>query len=195
MFGRKKEKKKMNTNENDTLHDQKKEDVPGNEQNVVNGEDNKTPEANDKNAELEAKLAEINDKYLRLYSEFDNFKKRTIRERVELIRSAGEDVFKLVLPLLDDFERALKANEAATDVKAVNEGVNLVYQKMKTSLTSRGLEEMKCIGEEFNPDLHEAITNIPAPSEDLKGKVVEVVEKGYLLNGKVIRYAKVIVGN
>jgi molecular chaperone GrpE len=146
-------------------------------------------------AELEAKLAELNDKYLRLYSEFDNFKKRTSKERIELIKSAGEDVFKLVLPVLDDFERALKANESAKDIKAVNEGVNLVYSKMKSSLTARGLEEMKAVGQEFNPDLHEAITNIPAPSADMKGKVVEVIEKGYLLNGKVIRYAKVIVGN
>ena len=145
-------------------------------------------------AHLEAKLAEANDKYLRLYSEFDNYKKRTMKERIELIKSAGEDVFKLVLPLLDDMERAVKANETAADIKAVNEGVKLVQQKFITSLTSRGLEEMKAAGEEFNPDLHEAITNIPAPSEDMKGKVVEVMEKGYLLNGKVIRFAKVIVG-
>ena len=120
---------------------------------------------------------------------------RTAKERIELIKSAGEDVFKIMLPLIDDFERALKANENATDVKAINEGVNLIYQKLKTSFTSRGLEEMKAFGEEFNPDLHEAITNIPAPSEDMKGKIVEVMEKGYLLNGKVVRFAKVIIGN
>jgi molecular chaperone GrpE len=187
MFGRKKDDKKM-SNENETVNDKKQDEAPGNEKNEG------VQEGGDKTAELEQKVAELNDKYLRLYSEFDNFKKRTIKERVELIRSAGEDVFKLVLPLLDDFERALRANETATDVKAVNEGVSLVYQKMKSSLTSRGLEEMKAVGEEFNPDLHEAITNIPAPSEEMKGKVVEVVEKGYTLNGKVIRYAKVIVG-
>ena len=174
------------------------------EENAVNPEELKTEENSSEIVltdeqqrinELEEQLKELNDKYLRLYSEFDNNKKRTAKERIELIKSAGEDVYKLILPLMDDFERALKANENATDVKAINEGVNLIYQKLKTSFTSRGLEEMKALGEEFNPDLHEAITNIPAPSEDLKGKIVEVMEKGYLLNGKVVRFAKVIVGN
>jgi molecular chaperone GrpE len=189
MFGRKKDQKNMNTNENETVNENKQDEVPENEQKETSGGDNSNTS---RIAELEAKLAEANDKYIRLYSEFDNFKKRTIKERVDLIRSAGEDVFQLVLPLLDDLERALKANETAADVKAVNEGVNLVYQKTKNALQSRGLEEMKALGEEFNSDLHEAITSVPA--EDKKGKVVEVVEKGYLLNGKVIRYAKVIVG-
>lgn len=178
----------MDTNEKEIVNEE-----ANNEERKKDGQDqgNET----DPIAELEAKLAEANDKYLRLYSEFDNYKKRTMKERIELIKSAGEDVFKLVLPLIDDLERAIKANETAKDVKAVNEGVKLVQQKFITSLASRGLEEMKAVGEEFNPDLHEAITNIPAPSEDMKGKVVEVMEKGYLLNGKVIRFAKVIVGN
>lgn len=145
--------------------------------------------------ELEEKLKELNDKYMRQYSEFENYKKRTSRERVELIRSAGEEVFKILLPLMDDFERAMKANETATEIKPVTEGVNLIYQKLRTTFAARGLEEMKCLGEEFNPDLHEAITNVPATSEELKGKIVEVMEKGYMLNGKVIRFAKVIVGN
>ena len=170
----------------------------------MSNEENKSPEdtnleevtKEEAKPELDdaAKLAELNDKYIRLYSEFDNFRKRTIKERIEIIRSAGEDVFKLILPLIDDLERALRANENASDVKAVNEGVKLIHQKISTALSSNGLEEMKALGTEFNPDLHEAITNVPAATEELKGKVVEVIEKGYLLNGKVIRYAKVVVG-
>lgn len=150
--------------------------------------------AEEKIKELEAKLAEERDKWLRLYSEFDNAKKRNMRERAELLKSAGEDVFKLFLPTLDDFERAMKANETAEDLAAVKEGFQLIYNKMKNSFTGKGLEEMKCMGEAFNSDTMEALTNIPAPSEELKGKVVDVIEKGYLLNGKVIRFAKVIVG-
>ena len=149
----------------------------------------------DKLKELEAKLAEEKDKWLRLYSEFENARKRNQRERAELLKSAGEDVFKLIIPVVDDFERAMKANETAEDINAVKEGFHLIFNKMKSSFSSKGLEEMKCMGETFDSETMEALTNIPAPSEDLKGKVVDVIEKGYLLNGKVIRFAKVIVGN
>jgi molecular chaperone GrpE len=149
----------------------------------------------DKTAELEAKLAEANDKYLRLYSEFDNFRKRTVKEKGEIIKTAGEDVFKTILPLIDDFERAIRANEGATDVNAVSEGFQLIYHKFKNSLKQKGLEEMESIGKTFDADVMEAITSIPAPSEDLKGKVVDEVEKGYSLHGKVIRYAKVVTGS
>ncbi len=145
--------------------------------------------------ELEARVAELNDKHLRLYSEFDNFRKRNARERVDLIKTAGEDIFKAILSTIDDFERAIKANETTSDIKTVNEGIQLIYAKMKNSFTQKGLEAMESIGKEFNSDIMEAITHIPAPSEELKGKVVDEVEKGYLLNGKVIRYAKVIVGS
>lgn len=146
-------------------------------------------------AELEEQVAQQNDKFLRLYSEFDNFRKRTAREKVELLNTAGEDIIKNLLPIVDNFERAIKTNETATDVKAVNEGINLIAQMMKSSLQQRGLVAMNSIGEVFNTDLHEAITEIPAPSPDLKGKVVDEVEKGYTLNGKVIRFAKVVVGS
>ena len=149
----------------------------------------------DKNLVLQSKVEELNDKYLRLYSDFDNFRKRTAKERIELIKTAGEDVFKSFLPVIDDFERALKSINETNNTNTINEGVNLIYQKLKTTLTQKGLEEMNCKGTEFNTDLHEAITNIPAPSEDMKGKVVDELEKGYLLNGKVIRYAKVVIGN
>lgn len=151
--------------------------------------------ATDKTAELEQKLNEANDKYLRLYSEFDNYRKRTSRERIDLLKTAGEDVIKSLLPILDDFERAVKSNETATDIAAVNEGVKLVQQKFRNLLLQKGLEAMDTIGQPFDTDMHEAITNIPAPSEDLKGKVVDELEKGYTLGGKVIRFAKVIVGN
>ncbi len=143
---------------------------------------------------LSEKLTEANDKFLRLYSEFDNFRKRTAREKIELSKSAGEDVFKLILPVLDDFERGIKAADEASDVQAVKEGMNLIFQKLKNSLQQKGLAEMESKGFAFDADLHEAITNIPAPEEGLKGKVVDELEKGYLLNGKVIRFAKVVVG-
>jgi molecular chaperone GrpE len=145
--------------------------------------------------ELKAKNAELNDKYLRLYSEFDNFRKRTAKEKIELIQSGGEDVFKSFLPVIDDFERAIKSNAETTDINTINEGINLIFNKFKNTLQQKGLTEMKALGEVFNTDLHEAITNIPASSEDLKGKVVDELEKGYLLNGKVIRFAKVVIGS
>jgi len=145
-------------------------------------------------AELEEQVAQQNDKFLRLYSEFDNFRKRTAREKVELLNTAGEDIIKNLLPIIDNFERAIKTNETSTDIKAVNEGINLIAQMMKSSLHQRGLVAVKSIGEPFNTDLHEAITEIPAPTPDLKGKVLDEVEKGYTLNGKVIRFAKVVVG-
>ena len=144
--------------------------------------------------ELKIKLAEANDKFLRLYSEFDNFRKRTAREKIELSKTAGEDIFKTILPVLDDFERGLKSVETATEIEAVKEGMNLIFQKMRSTMQQKGLTEMKSIGETFDADIHEAITNIPAADETMKGKVVDELEKGYLLNGKVIRFAKVIVG-
>ena len=162
-----------------------------NEQNTTSAEDNNGSLLQ----ELQAKNAELNDKYLRLYSDFDNFRKRTAKEKSELILSGGEDVFKSMLPVMDDFERAIKSTTDTTDVKTIIEGINLIFNKFKNSLNQKGLAEMKSIGEVFNTDLHEAITNIPAPSEDMKGKVIDELEKGYTLNGKVIRFAKVVIGN
>ena len=176
-----------NSEKVDEQNDQNEEQKTTDEVQAVDEKDNKI-------AELGAIVNELNDKYLRLYSDFDNFRKRTAKEKVELIQTGGEDVFKNILPVLDDFERAIKANTETADIKAVNDGVNLVYNKFKSTLTQKGLEEMKSIGEVFNPDLHEAITNIPAPSEDMKGKIVEELEKGYMLNGKIIRFAKVVIG-
>ena len=143
---------------------------------------------------LKAELAEANNKFVRLYAEFDNYKRRTSKERIELLQTAGKDVLVSLLPILDDFERAMKAMETAADVNAVKEGVELVQHKLKNILTHKGVKEMESIGKPFDADLHEAVTNIPAPSEDLKGKVIDELEKGYYLNDKVIRFAKVIVG-
>lgn len=151
--------------------------------------------ADAKTIDYEAKIAELNDKYLRLYSEFDNYRKRTIKEKSDIIKSAGEDVFKAILPTIDDFERAIKANETVTEVEPIKEGVHLIYNKLKSTCHSKGLEEMESIGKPFDADFMEAITHIPAPNDELKGKVVDEVEKGYKLGDKVIRFAKVVVGN
>jgi molecular chaperone GrpE len=140
-------------------------------------------------------LSLANDKYLRLYAEFDNFRRRTSKERVELLQTAGKEVIVSMLPVLDDFERALKFMDSATDIVAVKEGVALVQQKLKSILAQKGLKELQSKGMPFDADLHEAITNIPAPTSDLKGKVVDELEKGYALNDKVVRFAKVVVGS
>lgn len=144
---------------------------------------------------LKAEVAEWQNKHLRLYAEFDNFKRRTSKERLELLQIAGKDVIVDLLAVLDDFERAQKSMETATDIEAIKEGVKLVHQKLKSTLASKGLKEMEAKGKDFDADLHEGITNIPAPSEELKGKVVDELEKGYYLNDKVIRFAKVIIGS
>jgi molecular chaperone GrpE len=144
--------------------------------------------------ELNQKYNDLNDKYLRLYSDFDNFRKRTIKEKGELISSASTDILKDLLAVLDDFERAIENNENAEDPASIKEGFTLIYNKFKNTLTQKGLKPMESKGEKFNLDLHEAITNVPAQDEDDKGKVIDVIEKGYFLNDKVLRYAKVVVG-
>lgn len=144
---------------------------------------------------LQRELTEANNKYLRLYAEFDNYKRRTSKERVELLQTAGKEVIGDLLTVLDDFERARKAIESVSEDPSLKEGVELVYQKLKSTLAKKGLKEMESIGQEFNADLHEAITRIPAPSPELVGKVIDEVEKGYFLHDKVLRYAKVVVGS
>lgn len=143
---------------------------------------------------VEEKLGEMHDKYIRLYSEFDNFRKRTAKERIELAATANAETVKAILPVLDDFERALKSIDTTQDIAALREGVDLIYNKLKNTLVNKGLAEMDSLHQPFDADIHEAITQIPAPTDDLKGKVVDQVEKGYTLHGKVIRYAKVVVG-
>jgi molecular chaperone GrpE len=142
----------------------------------------------------EEKYAELNDKFLRLYSEFDNYRKRTNKEKLELISTASSGVIKDLVAVLDDFERAITNNETVEDTAALKEGFNLIHNKLKGILETKGLKPMISEGEVFDSELHEAIANIPAPSDDLKGKIVDDVEKGYYIHDKVIRYAKVVVG-
>lgn len=158
-------------------------------------EQQETVEKKDPVQELQEQYNQLNDKYLRLYSEFENFRRRTAKERLDLMKSAGEDVFKLLLPIIDDFERARTNMETAEDVPSVKEGVELIYHKLVKELEHKGLKPMEAKGEVFDSEIHEAITQIPAPSEDMKGKVVDEIEKGYFLNDKVIRFAKVVVGS
>ena len=145
-------------------------------------------------AELEIANKEMTDKYLRLSAEFDNYRKRTLRERMELTKTAAESVMLNILPVTDDFERAMQSIEAGMDFEATKEGILLIYNKFKEFNKQNGITEIEAAGKPFDTDLHEALTKIPAPSEDMKGKIVDVIQKGYCLNDKVIRFAKVVVG-
>ncbi len=144
----------------------------------------------------EQKFKDLNDKYLRLSAEFDNYRRRNLKEKMELIKTAGEDILLNILPVMDNFERALRAIEVKkTDENtAIIEGIQLIYNNFKDFLSQRGVKELEAIGKDFDTDHHEAITKIPAPQEDMKGKVIDVVEKGYVMHDKIIRFAKVVVG-
>lgn len=144
--------------------------------------------------ELKAEAANWNDKYIRLYAEFDNFKRRTLKERVELIQTSNKDVMISLIPVLDDFDRAIKSIETTSDITSIKEGVALIQHKLKGILSQKGLKEMESKGKTFDADLHEGIANVPTEEDNLKGKVVDELEKGYFLNDKVIRFAKVIIG-
>jgi molecular chaperone GrpE len=145
---------------------------------------------------FEQEVAQLNDKYLRLYSEFDNYRKRTLREKLELSKVAATDVITSILPVIDDLERAYAAIEPTEEAhSATKDGLGLILNKLMNILLQQGLEPIKALGEDFDTDFHEAVTKIPAPSPDLKGKIVDVIEKGYVLGGKVIRFAKVVVGS
>jgi len=144
--------------------------------------------------ESRIEIAEQKDKFLRLFAEFDNFKKRNVKERLELMRTAAQDTMQALLPVLDDFDRAKQAAEDENSTEPFSEGVMLVYQKLHNTLKQRGLEEMVSTGEVFDPEFHQSITEIPASSDDMKGKVMDTIEKGYLLKEKIIRHAKVVVG-
>jgi molecular chaperone GrpE len=143
---------------------------------------------------LKAEIQEQKDKYLRLFAEFDNYKRRTAKERIEQMQTAGKEVITSMLDVLDDCDRAEKQLQSTTDLDQIKEGVQLVFNKLRTTLQSKGLKPMQSIKTDFDVEKHEAITEIPAPTEDLKGKVVDEVTKGYYLNDKLIRFAKVVVG-
>lgn len=154
-------------------------------------------ETDERSAEeiLQDELAEAKDKYLRLFSEFENFRRRTAREKLDLIKTASEELVVALIPVVDDFERALKNMSDDSDVKTVREGVELVHQKFTKTLTQKGVEKIGTEkGDDFNDEVHEAITQIPAPEDKLKGKIVDVIEPGYKLGDKVIRFAKVVTG-
>ena len=161
-----------------------------------NAETENSQEVNEEQAEQtwEDKYNEVNDKFVRLYAEFDNYRRRTNKERIDLIGSASAGVIKDMIPVLDDLERAILNNEKSEDIKAVKEGFVLVSNKFKSILEGKGLKPMDSKGKPFDSELHEAIANVPAPDKKMKGKVVDDVEKGYLLNDKVVRFAKVVVG-
>lgn len=167
--------------------------------NMINADDSRAgsdlPESNDDEVEkLQAEIAELKDKHLRMIAEFDNFRRRNAKERIELVQTAGKDIIQSLLVVLDDVDRASKQLDSTTDIKILKEGISLVFNKLRNIMQQKGLKAMEAVNEEFNPDLHEAITEIPAPNESMKGKVIDMVEAGYYLNDKLIRHAKVVVG-
>lgn len=189
--------KTENTNNNPEVNeDSSMEQTDNLNQNEVKTDENSESEQKQESSgDFQEKLNDLNDKYLRLYSEFDNYRKRTIKEKADFLKTANEDVLKAILPVIDDFERAIKANENVSDVEAIKEGLKLIYNKLKNSVQNKGLSSFDCAGQAFDDSLMEAITHVPAPTEDLKGKVIDEIEKGYKLGDKVIRFAKVVVGS
>ena len=176
------EEKDLNNDEQEQTVNEQQEA----ESNVEEQEEVKIPTA-------EERFAELNDKYIRIHAEFDNYRKRTNREKLDIISTANAGMLKDLLEVMDDFERAIQNNETADDINGVKEGFNLIYNKFKTTLENKGLKPMNSIGEPFDVEIHEAIANVPAPNKKDKGKVVDSVEKGYYLNDKVIRFVKVVV--
>lgn len=181
------------------MHHENKEEIENNEEfnadnNSIDIENHENNDDQDQVMQLSSQLKEAEDKYLRLAAEFDNFRKRNMKERLELIKTASEDVIVALLDVLDDSERALEQVEKANDIPQIKEGIKLVFSKLKNILQQKGLKEMDSLGKEFNPDMHEAIAEIPAQQDEDAGKVLDQVSKGYLLNDKIIRHAKVVVG-
>jgi molecular chaperone GrpE len=147
-----------------------------------------------KEPSAEEKLAELQDRYLRLSAEFDNYRKRTLKERMDLLKSANEELISKILPVMDDFERAIQQIDEAKDIEALKQGVHLIHNKFSGFLSQEGVKEIEALHKDFDTDIHEAVTKIPAPEKKLKGKVVDVIQKGYYLNDKVIRFSKVVIG-
>jgi len=154
----------------------------------------KKPEESSRLKAMELELTEQKEKYLRLSADFDNYRKRTMKEKIELSKQAGEEIFARILPVLDNLERAMKAVEEAKDLEAVKEGMRLIHNMFNEYLGQQGVREIEAMHQEFDTDVHDAVTKIPAPDKKLKGKVVDVIERGYFLNDKVLRYAKVVIG-
>jgi len=157
-------------------------------------EEEEEEEESKKEPTAEEKLAELQDRYLRLSAEFDNFRKRTLKEKIDLQKSANENLLEAILPVVDDFDRAMQSVDEAKDIAAVKEGFKLISGKFHGFLNQQGVKEIDAVNKEFDTDLHEAITKIPAPTKKLKGKVVDVIQKGYFLHDKVLRFSKVVIG-
>lgn len=188
---------KVNVTDGNDVTDEKKIEMhpeKSNEELDITESSEVIDEELDKFSAIEEELKIANDKYLRLYSEFENFRRRTAKEKLELISTASADLLTEIIPVLDDFGRAIKTNEETEDISVIKEGMILVHNKFDSILKSKGLVEMNSLGKEFNIDEHEALTKIPAPDKKLRGKVVDVIEKGYKLKDKIVRYAKVVVG-
>ncbi len=177
--------------QNESVNEEFAEETKNQKENDPQEEDQITNEVE----EIQKALEDMKDKYLRLSAEFDNFRKRTMKEKAELILNGGEKTIVSVLPILDDMERALSTMEKAEDVVAVKEGVDLIYQKFLKVLAQNGVKPIETDGKALDTDYHEAIALVPSPSEEKKGKIIDCVQKGYQLNDKVIRHAKVVVGN
>ncbi len=183
----------MNTHQTNDFSTENQEVEQETEQSVEQQQTLESTE-NEAIAKLEADLSESKDKYLRLYSEFENFRRRTSKEKMELISAANEQLMLALIPVADDIERSYSNQESIEDIQLLKDGVNLIFNKFSKILEQKGLNPLESKGENFNPDLHEAITQIPAPSEELKGKIIDEIEKGYYLNDKLIRVAKVVIG-
>ena len=194
MFGKKK------VNIEDDMQNENQNAEPVNEQNEqAENEtfDNETAEGEEvaeNNENPDNAVKELQDKYMRLFADFENFRRRTTLEKRDLILSGNKDLLMNILPVFDDFERALSSMEKATDINAVKEGVMLIFNKFRNVLQQSGLKDIDSKGKDFDPELHDALTKIPAPSADLKGKVVDEIQKGYTLHDKIVRHAKVVVG-
>jgi molecular chaperone GrpE len=185
------------------MADNKDETTVSEEQTTINSEEIAETEeqtaveneaVEEKTITLEDQLADAKDKYLRLYADFENFRRRTAKEKIEMIQNASEGLIKDLIPVIDDFERANKSFETVSEVEPMKEGISLIFNKLQKTLSSKGLKPMEVKDQDFDADLHECITQFAA-GDDKKGKVIDEVEKGYFLNEKVIRYAKVVVGN
>jgi molecular chaperone GrpE len=189
---------KNGASENDAVHmdDEKLFDFDKAEAaNAAEAIESNEDSTNEMVADLQATVQELRDKHLRLLAEFDNYKKRTMRERLDLMNSASKEVMVSLLPVLDDFDRAKKSADDPTNAEVFSDGVTLVYNRLNSILQNMGLKTISSTGEVFDVELHEAITEIPVPDENMKGKVIDTLEKGYTLNDKIIRHAKVVVGN
>lgn len=191
-------KKSQKTDKQEEIKEQEVVEETTNKQEDASAETEQEQEAPEeektKEEELEEKLAELQDKYLRLSAEYDNYRKRTLREKMDLQEGAREDIFVNILPVVDDLERAMDSVQSAKDLEAVKLGMELIHTKFSNYLTQQGIKEIDALNKELNTDLHEAVTKIPVESKKKKGKVVDVIEKGYMLRDKVIRFAKVVIG-